>query len=121
MPIESSEGGVSAALRSLGSLPFVGVPGIGGESANKLVAVLESRTVAEDVIKTLDLITVLFEDDQDEQPTFQDAVRSLTDITEITDDKEGLISITVEYKAPRMAADIANQYTIYHRTPTIPQ
>jgi capsular polysaccharide biosynthesis protein len=99
----------------------VGVPGIGGESANKLVAVLESRTVAEDVIKTLDLITVLFEDDQDEQPTFQDAVRSLTDITEITDDKEGLISITVEYKAPRMAADIANQYTIHHRTPTIPQ
>ena len=80
-----------------------------------------THNLAEDVIKTLDLITVLFEDDQDEQPTFQDAVRSLTDITEITDDKEGLISITVEYKAPRMAGDIANQYTIHHRTPTIPQ
>ena len=111
MPIESPGGRVSAALRGLGSLPFVGglVPSIGG---GKLVTLLNSRTMAEDVIKALDLIKILFEEPQDEPPSFQDAVRSLSGITEITDDKKGLISIAVEYKDPEIAADIANQYTI---------
>ena len=114
MPLESSGGQLSAAMRNLGSLPFVGgmVPSIGGASADKLVAVLQSRTVAEDVIRALDLIKVLFEEDRDEPPTIQDAVRSLTEATKITDDKKGLISVSVEYKDPGIAADIANQYTI---------
>jgi len=113
MPLESSGGHVPAALRNLDSLPFVGglVPGIGGASANKLVSVLKSRTVAEEVIQALDLIKALFEGPQDEPPTLQDAVRSLTGITEIKDDQKGLISIAVEFKDPRIAADIANQYT----------
>ena len=111
MPIESSGGQVSAALRSLDSLPFVGglVPSIGG---SKLVVLLKSRTMAEDVIQALALMKVLFEDGQDEPPTLQDAVRSLSGITEIIDDKKGLISISVEYKDPEIAADIANQYPI---------
>ena len=111
MPIESSGGRVSAALRSLDSLPFVDdlVPSIGG---SKLVTVLKSRTMAEDVIQALALMKVLFEDGQDEPPTLQDAVRSLSGITEIIDDKKGLISISVEYKDPEIAADIANQYPI---------
>jgi len=114
MPIESSGGQVSAALRSLGSLPFVGgmLPSVGGASASKLVTVLSSRTMAEDVIKSLDLIKVLFEGPQEQPPALQDAVRSLSGITEIADDKKGLISIAVEYKDPKIAADIANQYTI---------
>jgi len=114
MPLESSGSQLSAAMRNLGSLPFVGgmVPSIGGASADKLVAVLQSRTVAEDVIRALDLIKVLFEEDRDEPPTIQDAVRSLTEATKITDDKKGVISVSVEYKDPGIAADIANQYTI---------
>jgi len=115
MPVESSGSQMSATLRSLGSIPFVGgmVPGLAGASGAKLVAVLKSRTVAEDVIKTLDLIRVLFEEPQDEPPTLQDAVRVLSEgMTEITDDKEGLIGIAVEYKDPEIAADIANQYTV---------
>ncbi|MBW2003606.1 MAG: hypothetical protein JRI72_03185 [Deltaproteobacteria bacterium] len=114
MPIVSSGSGLSSALRSLGSMPFVGgmLPSIGGASANKLEAVLKSRTAAEDVIQALDLIKVLFEEPQDEPPTLQDAVRSLTEITEITDDRKGTINIAVEYKDPKIAADIANQFTI---------
>lgn len=114
MPIESSGSQVSAALRSLGSLPFVGgmLPSVGGASASKLVTVLNSRTMTEDVIKALDLKRVLFEGPQEEPPTLQDAVRSLSGITEIADDKKGLISIAVEYKDPKIAADIANQYTL---------
>lgn len=114
MPIVSSGSGLSSALRSLGSVPFVGgmLPSIGGASANKLKAVLKSRTAAEDVIKALDLIKVLFEEPQDEPPTLQGAVRLLTGITEITDDRKGTINIAVEYKDPKIAADIANQFTI---------
>lgn len=114
MPIVSSGSGLSSALRSLGSVPFVGgmLPSIGGASANKLEAVLKSRTAAEDVIKALDLIKVLFEEPQDEPPTLQGAVRLLTGITEITDDRKGTINIAVEYKDPKIAADIANQFTI---------
>jgi len=113
MPIESSGGRLSSALRSLGSVPFVGgmLPS-GGASANKLEAVLKSRTMAEDVIQSLDLIKILFEEPQDEPPSLQDAVRSLTGITKFADDKKGLISISVEYKDPGIAADIANQFTV---------
>ncbi|UCE34099.1 MAG: hypothetical protein JSV40_13025 [Deltaproteobacteria bacterium] len=115
MPVESSGSQVSAALRNLTSLPFVGgmVPSIGGASADKLVAVLESRTVAEDVIRSLDLIKLFFQEDRDEPPTLQDAVRLLTEeLTEVTSDKKGLISVSVEHKDPELAADIANHYTV---------
>jgi tyrosine-protein kinase Etk/Wzc len=112
MPVESSGSQMSAALRSLGSLPFVGGMLPGGASGDKLIAVLKSRTVAADVIEALDLNKMLFEEpDEDEPPTMQDAVRVLSGMTEITDDKKGLISIAVEYKDPELAADIANQYT----------
>ena len=114
MPVESSGSQVSAALRNLTSLPFVGgmVPSVGGASADKLVAVLESRTVAEDVIRSLDLIKLLFKEDRDEPPTLQDAVRLLiNELTEVTNDKKGLISVSVEHEDPKLAADIANHYT----------
>jgi len=114
MPVESSGGRLSGALQNLGSLPFVGgmVPGIGGASASKLVAVLNSRTLAEDVIHALNLTRIFFKDKKDKPPSLEDAVESLTDITKIADDKKGgVISISVEYKDPKIAADIANHYT----------
>jgi len=113
MPVESSGGRLSGALQNLGSLPFVGgMAGIGGASATKLVAVLKSRTLAEDVIHALNLTRVFFKDKKDKPPSLEDAVESLTDITKIADDKKGgVISISVEYKDPKIAADIANHYT----------
>jgi len=106
MPIESSGGQVADALRDI---PFLG--GIGGTSANKLVVFLESRTMAENIVQDLDLINVFSKAARHKLPTLQDAVGSLAGITEMKLDK-GLISIAVEYKDPRIAADIANQYTI---------
>jgi len=113
MPVESSGGRLSGALQNLGSLPFVGgMAGIGGASATKLVAVLKSRTLAEDVIHALNLTRIFFKDKKDKPPSLEDAVESLTDITKIADDKKGgVISISVEYKDPKIAADIANHYT----------
>ena len=106
MPIESSGGQVADALRDI---PFLG--GIGGTSANKLVVFLESRTMAENIVQDLDLINVFFKGARHKLPSLQDAVGSLAGITEIKLDK-GLITIAVEYKDTRIAADIANQYTI---------
>jgi uncharacterized protein involved in exopolysaccharide biosynthesis len=113
MPVESSGGRLSSTLQSLSSLPFVGgmIPGIGGASATKLVTVLNSRTLAEDIIQTFDLMKVIFEVKEEKPSTLQDATRSLMSMKKIDDTKVGVISISVEYKDPKIAADIANHYT----------
>ena len=124
MPVESSQGRFSTALGTLQNIPFVGgaVGGALGKTAtDKLVTILNSRTIAEGVIKKMDLIKVLFKDVWDEKteqwkskkpPTLQDTVQTLQKgLVKITDDRKGLISISVEYKDPKLAADIANEYT----------
>ena len=124
MPVESSQGRFSTALGTLQNIPFVGgaVGGALGKTAtDKLVTILNSRTIAEGVIKKMDLIKVLFKDGWDEKtgkwklkkpPTLQDTVQTLQKgLVKITDDRKGLISISVEYKDPKLAADIANEYT----------
>ena len=114
MPVESSGGRLSGALQNLSSIPFVGgiLPGSGGTSATKLVAILNSRTLAEDIIQSFNLMKVIFEVKEEKPPTLQDAARSLMGMTKITDNKkDGVISISVEYKNPKIAADIANHYT----------
>ncbi|MDI6754546.1 MAG: GNVR domain-containing protein, partial [Thermodesulfobacteriota bacterium] len=125
MPVESSQGRFSAALGTLQNLPFVGgaVGGAWGKTAtDKLTSILNSRTVAEDVIKSLKLMPVLFLEYWDEKnsrwktnkpPTLQDTVRLLQkSMVKIADDRKGLLSISVEYKDPKLAADIANEYII---------
>jgi uncharacterized protein involved in exopolysaccharide biosynthesis len=112
MPVESG-GRLSGALQNLSSIPFVGsmLPGIGGASASKLVTVLNSRTLAEDIIQTSDLVKVIFGGKEGKPPTLQDAAISLMGMIKVDDTKGGVISISVEYKDPKIAADIANHYT----------
>jgi uncharacterized protein involved in exopolysaccharide biosynthesis len=123
MPVESSQGRFSAALGSLQNLPFVGgaVGGALGKTAtDKLISLMKSRTVAEDVIKSLKLMPILFKDAWDvknnrwkisKPPTLQDTVNLLQkSMVKIADDRKGLISISVEYKNPELAANIANEY-----------
>ncbi len=125
MPVESAQGRFSAALGALQNIPFFGgaVGGALGKTAtDKLVSILNSRTVTEEVIKKLDLVPIIFADKWDSQkgqwetkkpPTLQDATRALqNEIVKIADDRKGLISITAEYKNPKVAADIANEYTL---------
>lgn len=124
MPVESSQGRFSAALGTLQNIPFVGgaVGGALGKTAtDKLMSILNSRTVAENVIKSLNLTRIFFKEDWDEKnngwavrkpPTLQDTVGLLQKkIVKISDDRKGLISISVEYKDPKLASDIANEYT----------
>jgi len=68
----------------------------------------------------LNLLKVLFKEEKDyknwfgskkKPPTIQDAVLLLQkNLVKITDDRKGLISISVEYPDPKIAADIANEY-----------
>jgi tyrosine-protein kinase Etk/Wzc len=125
MPLESSQGRFTAAVGSLQNIPFVGgaVGGALGKTAtDKLVSILNSRTIAEDVIKKLDLVKVIFKEAWDEKkgkwktekpPTMQDTVGILQGgMVKVTDDRKGLISISVEYMNPKLAAAIANEYTV---------
>jgi uncharacterized protein involved in exopolysaccharide biosynthesis len=125
MPLESSQGRFSAALGALQNIPFIGgaVGGTLGKTAtDKLVNILNSRTVAEDLINRLDLIKIIFKKQWDREkgtwktdkpPTLQDTLQVLQKgFVKVADDRKGLISITVEYEDPKLAADIANEYTV---------
>lgn len=116
----SESGGLSAALSSL---PFAGVLGNGGiqNPADKIMVILKSRTIAEAVIKKFDLLKV-FNAKQwdaekrswknpDNHPLMEDAVKQLnTGIVNFTRSKEGDITISVEWKDPQLAAELANYY-----------
>jgi tyrosine-protein kinase Etk/Wzc len=125
MPVESSQSRFSAALGALQNIPFIGgaVGGTLGKTAtDKLVNILNSRTVAEDVIGKLDLVKIIFKKQWDREkgtwktdkpPTLQDTLRVLQkELVKVADDRKGLISISVEYEDPKLAADIANEYTV---------
>jgi uncharacterized protein involved in exopolysaccharide biosynthesis len=117
----SDAGGLGSALTAL---PLVGVLGAGAglqTPADKLMVILKSRTTAEDVIRKFGLMQVFYENkwdaskgswkDPDKHPVMQDAVKILTsNIARFTRSKEGSITITVEWKDPGLAADIANYY-----------
>jgi tyrosine-protein kinase Etk/Wzc len=123
MAVESSQTGFASALGALQNIPFLGgaVSGTMGKTAtDKLVSILNSRTVAETVIKKLDLIKVIFKKKWDEKkgvwetdkpPTMQAALQVLQGLVRVTNDRKGLIAISAEFEEPKMAADIANEYT----------
>src|SRR5215831_2651459 len=123
MPLAASRGGglPTAMLGDLGgSLPS-GVGNILGKEkpTDRLLAILHSRTVAMEVIQSLDLLPILFakkwhaEKQQwqtDKPPTLQDAVRTLDTLVSITDNRQNVITIAVSHTDPVLAAAIANQY-----------
>lgn len=117
----SESGGLGAALSSL---PFAGGLGGGGTQTpmDKIMVILKSRTIAEEVIKKFDLMKI-FNDkawDQikgawkssEQPPLMEDAVKQLNSgIANFIKGKEGAtITVRVEWKDPQLAADIANYY-----------
>jgi tyrosine-protein kinase Etk/Wzc len=117
----SEAGGLGAALSAL---PLAGaLAGAAGiqTPADKVMVILKSRTVAEAVIQRFNLLRVFNEDGWDpgkgawkdpaKPPLMQDAVRKLTrGITMFSKSKEGAITVTVEWKDPKLASDMANYY-----------
>lgn len=115
-------GGLGAVLSAS---PFAGslTGSLGGLSspADKILVFLKSRTVAEMVVKRLDLLRVFNEKKWDavkgdwkdpaKPPLMEDAVKMLgKKVTAFKKSKEGSITITVEWKDPKLSAQIANYY-----------
>lgn len=122
LAIAPEAGGLGAAL-SAGPLAGVLTGSLGGLTtpADKILVFLKSRTIAEMVIRQFDLLRVFNERNWDaakgawknpnKPPLMEEAVKYLgKNVTSFKKSKEGTIAITVEWKDPKLAADIANYY-----------
>ena len=120
LPIQSgSSGRFASMVGQLSNLPFVASM-LPSTSADKLVNVVESRTVRENIIEKLDLMDLLFPEKRyrrpwkpSEPPTIQDGIKKLGEMTKVRKERKGdLIRISVDFQDPELAARIANQYPI---------
>ena len=106
-PRESGGGGagLAAALAASGAGQLLGnlIPGGGGNS-QVFLAILKSRTMALDLVDRFKLKEYY------EAKFTEGAIKGLQGATDISVSKEGVISVTVEDKDPKLAADIANAY-----------
>ncbi|HEX9021137.1 MAG TPA: hypothetical protein VF903_07740, partial [Nitrospirota bacterium] len=102
---------------------LAGTLGVSGLStpADKMLVFLKSRTIAEMVIKRFDLIHVFYQSkwdaakgawkDPEDPPRLEEAVKYLLkNAAEFKKDKSGALSIIVEWKDPKLAAEMANYY-----------
>lgn len=125
MPIDAGRGLSSSPLASAAeSLPFLSGLGsrFGGGSLTKLSTLLESKIVAENVVRALNLDRLFFKDYWDDEkkiwkknspPSIQKSIEILQKgiINISSDSKKGLIIVAIEYKDPKLAAIIANEYS----------
>jgi tyrosine-protein kinase Etk/Wzc len=106
MPPQQSQSNAVAILGQLGALSG----GLAGQAlglknpSDIYVAMLKSRTVADELIRRFDLRKVYNE------KYFLDARKELARNSSITASREGVITIDVEDKDPKRAAEIANAY-----------
>jgi uncharacterized protein involved in exopolysaccharide biosynthesis len=102
-------GGLSALLATSGAAQFLGgaLP-IPASNKDIFVAMLKSRTMADEVIRQFDLLKVYGAENS--RAPMQAARNALQGATNIRVSKEGVISVTVEDREPKRAADVANFY-----------
>ncbi len=124
MPIGKSGGGggMLAALASSGQLgglaSMAGLGGaVGGQTpAQQFMALLRTRVLAEEIINKFNLIPIMFDGkvvdpNSSKGPKIEDGVKALASYVQFIDDKKGgTITITAEFKDPKLAADVANGY-----------
>ncbi len=106
LPPQQSSSSAAALLGQLGGLAAAAGGNLAGiRNPNDLyVGMLKSRTVADRLIEKFDLKTYF---DEKYQMTTQ---KELGKASRISAGKDGIISISVELKDPKLAADVANAY-----------
>ena len=105
MPPQQSQSIATAMLTQLGPLAALAGKDVGLHTASDLyIALLKSRTVADDLIKNFSLMQIYGE------KNLVDTRKRLEAQTEIQAGKEGVISIAVRDRAPDRAAALANAY-----------
>jgi len=118
---ENKQSGLSAALGGLGGLASMADISLGGSSTAENLAVLKSREFIWKFVKDNKLTPILFADawdsvrkrwkesDPKKQPGMWSAYRTLTGIMKVNvDHKTGLVTISIEWKDPVLAAKWAN-------------
>lgn len=105
LPPQQQSSGVSAMLGQLGGLAGAAGGIAGLKNPNDLyVAMLQSRTIADKLISRFDLKTRF------EVETLDEARKKLDKIATAVSDKAGTISVLVEAKDPKFAAELANAF-----------
>ena len=101
-PQKESGGGLSALLGQAGGLAGLAAGGLGGGGGDLYLGILKSRSVADAVIKRLDLTRVY------KAKTIEEARNRLEGVVKVQASKDGIISITAEDRDPKLAALLAN-------------
>jgi len=105
MPPQQQSSSVSAMLGQLGGLAGAAGSIAGLKNPNDLyVGMLQSRTIADNLIEKFKLKERFKKDTLDETREMLDKIRA------VSNGKDGLIGISVEDKDPKFAADLANAY-----------
>ena len=114
MPLKSSSGGTISALRNMVPTGLAPFPlSQGEENLNRFTNILQSRTIAEAIVRHLDLINLLYPDvPPKEHPTLQRVVQTVRQklIRATAYNKKGLVRFAVQAHSAQLAADIANAY-----------
>ncbi len=105
LPPQQSQGAASALLSQIGGVS--GAAAVAGiKNPNDIyIGMLKSRTIADNLIRRFDLMKVYDEE------FFEGTRKTLAENTTIKSGKDNIISIEVEDKSPKRAAQIANAYS----------
>ena len=105
MPPQQSQSIATAMLNQLGPLAALAGKDVGLHSNSDLyIALLKSRTIADDLITKFSLMQVYG------QKNLVDTRKRLEEQTEIQAGKEGVISVAVRDRVPERAASLSNGY-----------
>jgi uncharacterized protein involved in exopolysaccharide biosynthesis len=121
-PVSEEKSGASSALSQFGGLAAIAGISIPSDSnVEQVVATLNSRKFLRQYIEGKNLLPVLFEDiwdaesqswlvqTQDDEPTEQKAADAFKEILSVDEDKKsGLITLSISWKNPVVAAEWAN-------------
>ena len=126
IPVSSGGGGLSGLASQFGGLAsMMGVNvSVGKDDGTKLKIILESRTLAENVIESQKLMPILFSDSWDSEKNawkskdfegllhMELAVISMKDehVTVMDDKKNHTIKISAKFRDPKLASRVANAY-----------
>lgn len=104
-PQKDSSSGLSALLSQAGGLAGLAAGGMGaGGSSDLYMGILKSRSVADEVIRKLDL------QKEFKSKTIDDARKRLVGVVKFKAGKDGIISIDADNKDPKRAALLANTF-----------
>ncbi|MBC8019262.1 MAG: lipopolysaccharide biosynthesis protein [Verrucomicrobia bacterium] len=100
---ESTSAAFSALLAQAGGLAGLAGGGLGG-SADLYIGILKSRSVADAVIKRLDL------QKEFKKKNIEDTRRAVEGVVKFKASKDGIITVTADSKDPQKAALLANTF-----------